>query len=78
MVSPVSAESIDAADAAKGALATEGGKEALNAALTVAKSKPALAVAGGIVCISCLPAAGIAASPAMCIACGILVAKVLG
>jgi uncharacterized Tic20 family protein len=74
--SPVSA--IDSADAAVQAVASEGGKEALNMALKVAKSKPALSVAAGITCIACIPVAGVAASPGLCIACGILIAKTLG
>ena len=59
-------------------VAVEGGKEALNQALKVARTKPALSVMATIVSIGCIPVAGAAASPAMCIACGILVAKVLG
>jgi len=74
--SPVSA--IDSADAAAQAVASEGGKETLNMALKVAKSKPALSVAAGITCIACIPVAGVAASPGLCIACGILIAKTLG
>jgi len=74
--SPVSA--IDSADAAAQAVASEGGKEALKMALKVAKSKPALSVAAGITCIACIPVAGVAASPGLCIACGILIAKTLG
>jgi hypothetical protein len=56
----------------------EGGKEALNAALKTARQKPALAVAAAISCLACAPAAGLAASPSICVACGILLAKVLG
>jgi hypothetical protein len=41
-----------------------------------ARSKPA--VAAGITCITCLPAAGTASSPGLCFACGILIAKVMG
>ena len=63
-------------------LGNEGGKaaakEALNAALKAARSKPAMTTATGIVCLACVPAAGAAASPAMCVACGILIAKTLG
>ena len=65
-------------DKAGKAIGSEGGKEALNTALKVAKGKPALSVAGTIVCIACIPVAGAATSPAMCVACGILVAKILG
>jgi len=63
-------------------MGSEGGqtaaKEAFNNALKVAKSKPAMSVATGIVCLACVPAAGAAASPGMCIACGILIAKTIG
>ena len=55
-----------------------GGKEVLNAALKTARQKPALSVAAAITCLACAPAAGLAASPSMCVACGILLAKVLG
>lgn len=55
-----------------------GGKEALNAALKTARQKPALSVAAAITCLACAPAAGLAASPSMCVACGILLGKVLG
>ncbi len=64
------------------ALGTEGGqraaKEALDAALKMARSKPAMTTATGIVCLACVPMAGVAASPGMCIACGILIAKTFG
>ena len=69
---------IDSADAAAQAVASKGGKEALNMALKIAGSKPALSVAAGITCIACVPVAGVAASPGLCIACGILIAKTLG
>jgi uncharacterized Tic20 family protein len=69
---------INSADAAAQTVASEGGKEALNMALKIAKSKPALSVAAGITCIACIPVAGVAASPGLCIACGILIAKTLG
>lgn len=63
-------------------LGSEGGrqatKEALDAALKMAKSKPAMSAATTIVCLACVPAAGAVASPGMCIACGILVAKTFG
>jgi hypothetical protein len=70
--------SASAADVAAQAVTSEGGKEALNAALKLARSKPALSIAAGITCIACVPVAGVAASPGMCIACGILIAKTLG
>ena len=69
---------INSADAAAQTVASEGGKEALSTALKIAKSKPALSVAAGITCIACIPVAGVAASPGLCIACGILIAKTLG
>lgn len=69
---------LDAAEAAQEVIGSEGAKQALNEALKVARSKPALTVAAGITCVACLPAAGAAASPGLCIACGILIAKVIG
>jgi len=73
---------IDPAEAASQAIGAEGGveasKRALNAALKLAKSKPAMSTATGIVCLACIPVAGAAASPGLCIACGILIAKTLG
>jgi hypothetical protein len=60
------------------AINNEAGKTALGEALKVTRSKPGLSVAAVITCIACIPAAGAVASPAMCIACGILIAKVLG
>lgn len=63
-------------------LGSEGGrqatKEAINGALKIAKGKPAMSAATTIVCLACVPVAGAAASPGMCIACGILIAKTLG
>lgn len=56
----------------------EASKTALNEALKVSRSKPALSLAAVITCCACIPLAGIAASPTMCIACGILIAKVIG
>jgi hypothetical protein len=76
MTSAVSA--VEPAQAANQVIAVEGGKAALNRALTVAKTKPALATAATIVCFACIPVAGAAASPGLCIACGILIAKTLG
>lgn len=70
--------SIDNVEAANQVVASEGGKEAINAVLKVSKSKPALSIAAGITCLACIPVAGVAASPGLCIACGILIAKVLG
>ena len=63
-------------------LGSEGGRQAtkgaIDAALKMAKSKPAMSAATTIVCLACVPAAGAVASPGMCIACGILIAKTLG
>jgi hypothetical protein len=70
--------SAGASDVANEALGSEGGKAAINQALKVARSKPALSVAAAIVCTACLPVAGVAASPALCVACGILFTKVIG
>lgn len=74
--------SVDPSDAAKQVIGSEGGqiatKEVLNSALKMAKSKPAMIAATGIVCLASIPAVGVAASPGMCIACGILIAKTLG
>ena len=81
MTSP-SLAAVDPAEAANKVIGTEGGKkaskEALDAALKMAKSKPAMTAATGIVCLACIKAAGVAASPGLCIACGILIAKTLG
>ena len=80
MSTPVSAA--EPAEAITQVMGSEGGqqaaKEALNTALKAAKSKPAMSLATGIVCISCVPVAGAVASPAMCIACGILITKTFG
>jgi len=53
-----------------------GGKGAMNEALKMARTKPALSIAAGIVCLACLPTA--AASPALSVACGKLMAKTFG
>ena len=73
-----SATAIDSADAASKAVASGGGKEALSTAVKIARSKPALSIAAGITCLACVPVAGVVASPGMCIACSILLAKTLG
>ena len=77
-----SSSAIDSANAANEVIGSEGGqkitKEALDAALKMARSKPAMSAATTIVCAACIPAAGAAASPTLCIACGILIAKTLG
>ena len=53
-------------------------KEAQNSALKMARSKPSLTTATGIVCLACVPVAGASASAGMCVACGILIAKTFG
>lgn len=69
---------LEPADTAVQVIGLEGAKEALNAALRVARSKPALSVSTTITCIACVPVAGVVASPGLFIACGILVAKTFG
>lgn len=79
LLSPSSAVAIDIepVEAIAAIGANEGAKAALNEALKIARSKPALSVASTVVCLACVPAAGVT-SPCMCIACGILIAKVVG
>lgn len=73
---------VDPAEAASQAIGAEGGrkaaKEVLNSAIELSKSKPAMTGATAVVCLACIPAAGAAASPGLCIACGILIAKTIG
>lgn len=73
---------VDSAEAASQVIATEGGqmaaKEAIDVVLKTARSTPSLSIATAIVCLACIPAAGVASSPGMCIACGILIAKTFG
>lgn len=69
------AGAVDTVDTAKDVVGSEGGKEALNQALKVARSKPAMSIAVGITCIACILATGVAASPSMCVTCGILIAR---
>ena len=80
ITSPVSA--LDPVKTSNQVIGSEGGtkatKAAIDTALTVAKSKPAMTTATAIVCLACIPLAGAAASPGMCIACGILIAKTFG
>lgn len=66
-----------AADPESAMIAAEGGKQALNEALKLAKTKPALSIAASITCLACIPAAGASASASLCVACGILIAKTL-
>ena len=72
------ANAVDPSEAAKEIVASEGGKEALNQALKMARQKPALTVAAGITCLACIPVAGASTSASLCVACGILIAKTLG
>jgi hypothetical protein len=80
ITAPVSA--IEPVEMANQVIGSEGGqkatKMAINGALEMSRTKPALAVATTIVCFACVPLAGAAASPGLCIACGILVAKTFG
>lgn len=93
MTSPMAFAAIDSSEAVEQVLGSEGaaeaakaglkaakaaGKAAMNSALKAANSKPAMTGATVIVCLACVPLAGAAASPGMCIACGILIAKTLG
>jgi hypothetical protein len=59
----------------KGRAAT---KAVLNSALKVAKSKPAMTLATGVVCIYCVPVAGACTSAYTCAGFGIIIAKTLG
>lgn len=81
MTSPISA-AVDTSEGASKVIGSEGSvkatKVAIDVALKMSKSKPAITVATGIVCLACIPVAGVAASPGLCIACGILIAKTLG
>jgi hypothetical protein len=51
-----------ASDAAE-VIGSEGGKEALNAAFKIARSKPSLTIAAGITYMVCIPVAWVAFSP---------------
>jgi hypothetical protein len=53
-------------------------KGVVGEAMSFAKSKPGMSLATAITCLACVPAAGASASPGLCIACGILIAKTLG
>jgi len=80
MTSPAGAA--DSSKLADQVIGAEGGreatKEALNAGLKAVRSKPAMRLATTIVCVGCIPATGATASPGLCIACGILIAKTFG
>lgn len=82
ITSPVFAADFSNSEAASQVLGSEGSKkvtkEVIDAALKMAKSKPAMTTATVIVCFSCIPVAGTAASTSLCIACGILIAKTFG
>ena len=78
MTSPMAC-AVDSSEAASQVVGSEGAtKAAIHGALKMAKSKPVITAATSIVCLACIPIAGAAASPAMCLACGILIAKTLG
>ena len=81
MTSPVVAI-IDPSEAASQVIGSEGGavatKAVIQSTLAAARSKPAMSAATAIVCLACLPAAGVLASPGLCVACGVLIAKTLG
>jgi hypothetical protein len=82
MSSPISA-AVDPSEAATEAIAAaepsvKVAKEVLNGGLKVAQSKPVMIVATSIVCLASIPLAGVVASPGMCVACGILIAKTFG
>ena len=72
---PLQAVEVDEAAKVSG---SEGGKQVLNEALKVSKTKPALSVAAGITCLACIPAAKVTARLTMCIACCTIITKVLG
>ena len=80
MISPSLA--VEPAEAANQVVGSKGGREAtkraIDGALKLAKSKPAMSTATGIVCLACIPTVGAAASPGLCVACGILIAKTFG
>lgn len=69
---------VDPSEVAKQSLGSEGGKRAINEALKIGRSKPSLALATTVVCLTCVPVAGATASASMCVACGILIAKTFG
>jgi hypothetical protein len=78
IITPVISLAIEPVDTASQALGVEGGKEVVHSALKIARSRPSLALASVITCMACAPVAGVAVSPALCITCGILIAKTLG
>ena len=73
---------LDNVETATNIAASEGSKEAtkkaLDSALKLARTKPAMSTATGIVCLACIPLGGAAVSPGLCVACGILIAKTFG
>ena len=56
----------------------EGGNKALHQGLKIVRTKPALSIEALVTGLACPPVAGVTASPAFYIACGILIAKVVG
>lgn len=65
-------------DATSEVIASKRGKEIINQVLKLLKCKPALTAAAAITCAACVPVAGAVARPGLCIACDILIAKVVG
>jgi hypothetical protein len=75
LMSPGASAVDPGAEAATQIVASQAGKKALNTALKIAGSRSSLTIATTISCAACV---GATYSPALCIACGILVAKTLG
>jgi len=63
---------------AEAVIGSKGDKETIHTVLKVARSKPALSITVGIICLVCPLAVGTSASALMCVACGILLSKVIG
>ncbi len=60
---------------AGGLVGSHPGKKIISQALTTIRSKSAQVFANAIVCLSCVPVAGVTASPVMCLACALLISK---
>ena len=73
-----SAVAVNSAEAVNSTASIETSKDAINSILKASRQKPAMLVATTIVCTACIPAAGAAFSPALCVACGLLFAKTFG
>jgi hypothetical protein len=63
---------------AEAIIGSKGDKETIHTVLKVARSKPVLSITAGIICLACPLAVGTSASTLMCVACGILLSKVIG